>query len=727
LRQDNPNSQAPVSAWLDGLNPDQARAVTSPAARLLVQAGAGSGKTTVIVRRILHLVDCLGVPPSQILAITFTRNAAREMARRLEDSPPPEGMTRGGPLSGLTVRTFHSLCYLLLRRNWRLISGRPLRLVTDSAPAVDDPDADSGPGTKTQLLLEAVRRCMDDMPRYRIALKHYLWSYLLTADESDPFGSLNDPRPAETPAVSGIQVRSLAERDIANWLHRRGIPFSYSKPASWSMPSFCPDFYLPEADCYIEVWENESALDPAKSDRLAQYRIHGKRLIQVERAELFDFAALQARLTGALPLYFPDGPPAEPPSDLDDLLSDAAGYPEAVGSFLTLAEEVLDKMKNHSIPVDKVAERAKAEKHGRARDFYRLFLPLYERYQALLDEYGALDFNDLILKTVALLRSRPELRDRLRRRWTHVLVDEYQDVNTPQVDLLRELTGPENRVTAVGDDWQSIYGFRGSDVSHIRRFGRDFPGAETVTLRLNYRSGRPIVDFAAFSIRRSREYSDKPLFALNRGVQPVVLHRCGHLQEDGINWLIETARGLIEHCGYAAEDLLVLYRRSSSFRILGQALKHNGLRLRHLTIHAAKGLESPVVFLWGVVGGRAGFPSVWEDGRVVKILLPRDYQSRLDEEKRVFYVALTRARERLFIVTERRNLSEFLEKTPAGAFQESGDFSPRPRQTVGSFSCGACGARLDADWIFCPYCYHGLRSNELRGLKQTSSRSDTEG
>jgi DNA helicase IV len=718
LRQDKQGSQAPLSAWLDGLNPDQARAVVSPAERLLVQAGAGSGKTTVIVRRILHLVDCLGVPPSRILAITFTRNAAREMARRLEDSPPPPDITRGEPLSSVQVRTFHSLCYLLLRRNWRLISSRPLRLVTDSAPDVDDPATDTGPGTKTQLLLEALRRCLDDMPRYRIAFKHYLWSYILTADESDPFGSLNDPRPAETPTLPGKAVRSLAERDIANWLHRRGIPFRYSESAGWSAPTFCPDFYLPETDCHVEVWEHQDSHDPAKLERLAQYRIHGKRLIQVERAELFDFATLQARLSTALPEHFPDGPPVEPPSDLDDLLSETAGYPEAVGSFLALSEEVLDKMKNHSIPADKVAERAKAEKHGRARDFYRLFLPLYERYQALLDEHGALDFNDLILKSVALLRSRPELRDRLRRRWTHVLVDEYQDVNTPQVDLLRELAGPGNRVTAVGDDWQSIYGFRGSDVSHIRRFGRDFPGAETVTLRLNYRSGRPIVDFAAFSIRRCREYSDKPLFALNRGIQPLVLHRCGHLYEDGITWLIETARSLIEHCGYAADDLLVLYRRSSSYRILGQALKHNGLRLRHLTIHAAKGLESPVVFLWGVVGGRAGFPSVWEDSRIVKILLPRDYQSRLDEEKRVFYVALTRVRERLFIVTERRNLSEFLDKTPPGAFQESGDFSPRPRQAGGYFSCGACGAQLDGDWMFCPYCYHGLRSNELRSLKQ---------
>lgn len=702
------------SRWLEGLNPDQARAVTSPSARLLIQAGAGSGKTTVIVRRILHLVDCLGVTPSSVLAITFTRNAAREMARRLADSPAPENSLRREPIASVQVRTFHSLCYVLLKRHWRLVSERPLHLVTDSAPSEESPGKSDTPSTKSGLLQEAVRRCFD-LPRYRAAFKRYLWSWLLTADESDPHGGLDDPRQATIPTASGVTVRSWAERDIANWLTKHGIKFVYSEIAPWSAPAFSPDFYLPEIDCYLEVWEHGQANAPARQERLAQYRIREKRLLQVEREELFDFPVLETRLAGSLQECFPEGAPTGGSSDLEDLLSEEAGYPEAVGSFLSMAEEVLDRMKNHSIPVETVAERARAEKDRRTRVFFSLFLPLYERYQALLAERGALDFNDLILKTVELLRTHPALRERLRRRWPHVLVDEYQDVNTPQVDLLRELAGPEGSLTAVGDDWQSIYGFRGSDVTHIRRFGQDFPGAATVTLRLNYRSGKSIVDFAAWSIRRSRWYSDKPLHALNRDTQPVVLHRGVRLSEDGVAWVVGTVRELVEHAGYRPEDILVLYRRSSSFRILGAALRQNGLKVRHLTIHAAKGLEAPVVFLWGVVGGRGGFPSVWDDGRVVRLLLPRDYQSRLDEEKRVFYVALTRARERLFIVTERRNLSEFLDKTPESFFLDSAVFQAETPQKPGEYFCAACGSPLEGNWMFCPYCYHGLQGRTQDG------------
>ena len=697
------------TAWLEGLNPDQGRAVSSRARHLLVQAGAGSGKTFVIVRRILHLVDIAGVPPSHILAVTFTRNAALQMARRLEESAETFAIERREPLSRVEVCTFHSLCYRLLKRHWKLIFDQPMHLITDSPISPEEAGEREKKVTKRDLLLEAVRRSFE-IPRFRMAFKRYLWNYWLDTVEGDPHGGQADSRPAGIATLSGLHVRSWAERDIANWLHEQGIPFHYSDPAPWSNPQFAPDFYLPGPECFIEIWEYEDPRDPRKLNRLAQFSLNEKRLIQIEHDELFDFPALEKRLAESLPEYFPQGLPAGGASDLDRLLSAQAGYPEAVDSFLALAEEVLDKMKNHAIAAGIVAERAKAEKHLRTRAFFRLFLPVYERYQALLEERGALDFNDMILRTVELLRANPALRDRLRRRWTHLLVDEYQDVNSPQVDLLRELVGSHGSLTVVGDDWQSIYGFRGSDVSHIRQFERDFPTPEVATLRLNYRSGRSIVEFAGLSIRRCRHYTDKELFALNAGVQPVKLFRANQLYEDGVSWLISTAQELIQKGGYAPEDLLVLYRRASSFRLLGAALKVNGLRLRHLTIHAAKGLESPVVFIWAVTGGRSGFPGIWDDSRVTRLLLPRDYQSRLDEEKRVFYVALTRARERLFIVTERRNPSEFLDRLPAGLLDDTPQALSYARPESEISSCAACGAEMHGGWLFCPCCYHGLKT-----------------
>ena len=691
-----------MNSPLDGLNPDQARAVTSTAKHLLVLAGAGSGKTFVITRRILHLVASGIVRPEQVLAITFTRNAAREMARRLGESPEK---SPSGPR--YNVRTFHSLCYLILRKHWRLILERPFRLVTDSAAGSQKTSPElRGVSTKSELLLETIRSLFAE-PDFRIAFKRYLWDYQISAEESDRFGGGYDPRPQRYLTLAGERVRSYAERDIANWLHENGISYLYRKPALWSSPSFSPDFHLPATDTYLEVWEFGRGNPIERQNRLAQYRAKDKRLIEVYRDELLDFPAVEKRLAGALPEIFPRGAASLSAGDLDCLESSAAGYPEAIKSFLALAEEILDRMKNHSIGPRQIEERLKKEKYARSRSFYALFLRIHERYQELLISEGALDFNELILKTVELFETHPDLRERYRAHWRQVLVDEYQDVNTPQVMLLRQLAGPENSLTCVGDDWQSIYGFRGSDVTHILEFEKAFRPCEVVPLRVNYRNSTPVVALANLSVRKCHSFRDKPSIALKEGGRPIVLFRARHLYEDGVGYVAARVRELTEEDGFDPAEVLILYRRNSSFRLLGEVLREAGLKVRHETIHAAKGLEARAVFLWALTGGRGGFPSIWDESRIVRLLLPGNRNRRLDEERRIFYVALTRALERLYLVSEQHNPSPFLENVPGEYFAGSAPRAPGP-QARETRPCRRCGASLPGDYRFCPYCFEGL-------------------
>ena len=183
-----------ATPWLTGLNPDQKRAVTSRARRLLVTAGAGSGKTFVIIRRIGYLIQNCGVEPERILAITFTRNAAGEMAQRLRQALQPGGAVPGEPkisrtkpganaesyLSRFNVRTFHSLCYLIMRRHWRLLFDRPFRLVTDRVPG--EPESRiQGRHTKNEMLKGAIKHCLSETV-FRLEFKRYLRDYLIETD-----------------------------------------------------------------------------------------------------------------------------------------------------------------------------------------------------------------------------------------------------------------------------------------------------------------------------------------------------------------------------------------------------------------------------------------------------------------------------------------------------------------------------------------------------------------
>ncbi len=711
---------------LESLNPDQLRAVSSRAKHLLVLAGAGSGKTFVITRRIFHLVGSGVAAPEQILAITFTRNAAREMSRRLaafagefstgefSTGEYATGKTtgRGFPkISRVTVRTFHSLCYFILRRHWRRLFDQPFHVVTETLPS-GKPARIGGKTlkTKSELLLHAVKILFSE-PDFRIEFKRYLWNYMIQAEETDRFGAGFDTRPQNFATLAGERVRSYAERDIANWLYEHGIPYLYDKPAYWGKPIFRTDFYLPEQDAYLEVWEFSGKQQKERDAKLAKYRAKGVRLIEVERNQLLDFPMLEKRLINELPEVFPQGEASSQPGDLDTLESSESGYPEALKSFLSLAEEILDKMKNHSVNPAELAERVRQEKHARTRSFYSLFLRVYEQYQKNLSSEGAIDFNELILQTLELFRRNPDLRDRYRARWKYILVDEYQDVNTPQVELLKELVGPQNSLACVGDDWQSIYGFRGSEVSHILNFEKEFCSPEVLPLRVNYRNGGPIVDFANFSIRRCAEYRDKPSIALKRSTEPVVLYRARRLNEDGLGYVIERLRELVEDGTYGPDDILILYRRSASFRLLFEALREAGLEVRHETIHGAKGLEAPVVFLWALVGGRGGFPSIWKEGRIMHLLLPFHKLHRMDEERRIFYVALTRASERLFLITEQYNASKFLENVSGRFFNSLPGLESEPGRPDKPYPCPSCNSVLLPEYRFCPCCFQGLEEN----------------
>ena len=192
-----------------------------------------------------------------------------------------------------------------------------------------------------------------------------------------------------------------------------------------------------------------------------------------------------------------------------------------------------------------------------------------EAYGKALAAAGALDFDDLLLRAVALLEENAQVRDAYRRRFRYVLVDEYQDTNAVQYELVRLLAGPEGNVTVVGDEDQSIYSWRGADIRNILDFETDFPGARVLRLEENYRSSQAILDLAAGLVERNVNRKGKTLIATKRGGEPVRLHRASDEFEEAA-WVVERiamARG---------PSSAVLYRMNAQSRLFEEAL----LRLR---------------------------------------------------------------------------------------------------------------------------------------------------
>ena len=195
-------------------------------------------------------------------------------------------------------------------------------------------------------------------------------------------------------------------------------------------------------------------------------------------------------------------------------------------------------------------------------------LDVYNAYQVGLKKAGALDFDDLLLRTVELFESREDVIRRYRNRFEHVLVDEYQDINYPQYKLLQLLAPPQNNICAVGDDDQSIYRWRGADAKHIQRFEQDFEGARIVKLEQNYRSTQNILDAAHGVVERLHRRRPKKLWTAGGSGDKVI-----YFQADGedseAGFVVSQVEGL--QTRFEASDIAVLFRTNAQSRPFEEA------------------------------------------------------------------------------------------------------------------------------------------------------------
>lgn len=194
---------------------------------------------------------------------------------------------------------------------------------------------------------------------------------------------------------------------------------------------------------------------------------------------------------------------------------------------------------------------------------------VYMRYGKRMKENDALDFDDLLLETVRLLKESPDVRQKLQNRFRYILIDEYQDTNRAQYEIVKSLLNKERNICAVGDDWQSIYSWRGADFTNILHFERDFSGAKVVKLEQNYRSTQKILDAAHNVISKNNNKTDKKLWTNNKGGKPVEIIET----YNGINEAEQIANRIESEVAVGARsyrDFAILYRTNAQSRVFEQ-------------------------------------------------------------------------------------------------------------------------------------------------------------
>ncbi len=703
---------------LSNLNEKQREAVVSEDKRLLVLAGAGSGKTKTLLQKLIFLIEEKGLSPSSILAITFTKNATNEMIDRLIVSADNTGeyektmvdkklskaekdkirfhyQKKYKWIDGLTVRTFHSFCYNILRNYGVNEFDNKFRIISDEKRDEEDElSKHVAPETVFEVFHKIlIEQCEDT--HYLLRLKRYILDYIIDKIHLKKDDSWFIPKDGKYfTTLDGTRVRSKSEQYIADWLYRHSIKYEYEPLLNVKDFAFHPDFYIPEADLYIEHVSDKSY--PTK-DKEEQFQKGKLLLVKTFENMTKDSALFNHTLDKIVKNRLPSNYHKTVSLTFKEEFN---GYFEDVRDFVTQIIRITDMIKVENIPLKIVEENANKDQHERVRDFYTLAIPIVKKYIQYCIDKSYLDFNDLISRSISLFKNHQDIANKYKSKFQYILVDEFQDVNNLQVELIKLLLTDQTQLFCVGDDWQSIYGFRGSNVSYIIDFEKHFANSKIVKLNLNYRSTQNIVGASNEVIKHNKFKVEKEIRASKMSEHKIVVY-AGNDQNENIQFCVDRINEFLDD-GMTNEDILFLYRRSKMFSPYFYRFREEGVKVQAKTIHAAKGLEAKVVFILGLTEGSGGFPDIWLEDRIFQIIKKANHDLLLEEERRLFYVAITRAKEKLFLITEKGNESSFLKEIPEIFTVRS--TLPLKSVVVKVILCNKCFSQLEQLWVVCPYC-----------------------
>ncbi len=674
------------------LTPEQRLSVVVDEDATLVLAGAGSGKTSVITAKAAYLVKSGIRRPEEILLLAFAKNAAAEMSERVE-------ARSGVPI---VAQTFHAIAYDIIGK------------VEGTKPPLADHATDDL--AFTNLIKQILKDLVLTLTEVSRAIIQWFAHFLVEPKTEWDFKTKHDYyshlEKQDLRTLQGEKVKSYEELQIANWLYENGIAYEYEpdyehKIEETGRRDYCPDFRLTESGVYIEHFGVRRQMLPDGTERLVTAPfvareaylagMEWKRKVHAEHEttliETYSYERQEGRLLTSLAEKLTPYVTLNPRQA--DTIFDRVVEMAQVDTFSQLLATFLRKFKSGGYTVsecDAKAERMKLGTRGKA--FLAVFVPLFTEYQKRLG--GRIDFEDMILRAAHYVET-----GRYVSPYRHILVDEFQDISQSRARLVKAMKAQHSdaRLFAVGDDWQSIFRFAGSDIHLMRQFGAEFGGSfdgetgvhRAVDLGRTFRSVDQIAYAARSFVLRNPAQISKQIVPAGTATELAIKIRMVAKNDDQ-TVLVETLQALSSGTepGTTATVLLLGRYRFLEPDMRDLQRRFPRLRITFKTIHASKGLEADHVVLLNADSGRAGFPSETVDDPLLSLVSPEIEAFENAEERRVMYVAMTRARHTLTILASKSRPSSFvieLVKEPGygvAAFAEE--------EVV--HECGECGGRL---------------------------------
>ena len=638
------------------LDAQQREAVVSLEDNVLVISSAGSGKTMTTVGKVRYLIDKQHVPANKILLITFTRKAAQSLSERLGEKD-------------LKCRTFHRLA---------------LDIIGDATGEKPSITAEDFP-------LQVYYKLSEENPAFQSAIADYIIRARYTMRDQFEYSSREEYM--QDRQKHGIQAffkdmdgkpvfcKSDEESQICDFLGARGVKFRYEESYEFNTSDADHRQYKPDFSIYIDTsdgsqrriylehfavnekghcpgWftseEEQNYLDGIEWKRQC-HKDRGTILLESSSAGFHRgdvFQKLSEQLLG-LGIVFQT-------ASKENMSRELRRQEDNILAMLTSFNFLL---KSRNKTLNEIRQQITS---GPDRIILNdIVAPYVEAYRQLEEEYHEIDFTDAIIQATDLCQHghKPD--------YDYILVDEFQDISLDRYRFLQALrrVKPLTKLFCVGDDWQSIYRFAGSDMALFKQFDKFFGYTKKCLMETTYRFGEPAIEESSKFILANPEQAVKSVHSFRLDAET----QLDFLSTSGRESIADTVKYLVDQIP-VDKDVLLLGRYNFDIKTLKDPdlriheikdrvyVTYGQRKINFMTIHQSKGLECDYIILLNCNGGTIGFPSQISDSPLLKYVLSEPDAYAFSEERRVFYVGITRAKKHTWVLYDMNNPSPFVKE-----------------------------------------------------------------
>jgi DNA helicase-4 len=642
------------------LTEEQARAVITHDNRVLVVASAGSGKTSTMVAKAGYAIKRRLVDPDKILLLAFNASAAQELQERVSERLAPQGLES----NRVVARTFHAFALTVIGH------------ATGEKPTAAQWLSNGEDMRQLSRIVDKLRRSDYSFRAswdffQAVLARDYVKSNTSQKQDVDDGPNLR--------TAKGELVKSVGERVIADWLYFNGVDYVYEHrypvtTADTDHRQYQPDFYYPQIGAFHEHWALNSdgtSNFPGYLEGMAWkrdiHRSNGTILLETTMAELWAGEALPSLAKDLTDRGITLDP------DPDRFITSKT--PVENEQLLRTFRSFLSHAKSNRLTDGQLEARLQAEGDDavrfRDRAFLRLFMAIRHEWDEALRAAGSVDFEDMLNLAVDHLEAGDWVSP-----YQLVMVDEFQDASLARVRMAKALVNqPGRHLFAVGDDWQSINRFAGADLSAMTKFEEHYGPSQILKLERTFRFPQSLAHVSSTFVLQNPRQLQKTVRSSTREFAESV--RIMTLDGPNRDTADNAVRAAIRHILKTLRDGLLAGAvpsstgRKISVYVLGRYQHQKQLvpdwrdfrqhlDVRFMTVHSSKGAEADYVVIPDLISGRWGFPSTIQDDPVLRLAMPEPEEFPYAEERRLFYVALTRARRQALLLTITGRESRFV-------------------------------------------------------------------